>query len=155
MVSEDLPLSQLRATPLVEDGVWRDAFKMTFVRDPFRRAISAFMHQGHEQSGWRVTTGNVGAFLRGELGAVAGTFHCDNYQIRRIAPPRVVAKLDAGESLTDDDIQSALDQYNLVGTLEKRDQSLVLMKLLLPMMELRDIAEVRPVTGACRPHLPF
>jgi hypothetical protein len=53
----------------------------------------------------------------------------------------VVAKLDAGEALADDDIRSVLDQYTLVGTVEKRDQSLVLMKLLLPMMGLRDIAE--------------
>ena len=89
MLAEDMSLRTLRAAPGVEDGVWKDAFKMTFVRDPFRRAVSAFMHRGHEQSGWKVTPVNVGAFLRGELGEVAGTFHHDNYQIRRIATPEV------------------------------------------------------------------
>lgn len=147
MVSEDLSLGELRAIPGVEDEVWGDAFRMTFVRDPFRRAISAFMHRGHEQSGWQVTAENLRAFLHGELGEIASKFHCDNYMIRRIAPPAVIAKLDAGEVLTDSDIWSTLDQFTLVGTLEKRDQSLVLMKLLLPMMSLMDITEAPKDVG--------
>jgi hypothetical protein len=51
-----------------------------------------------------------------------------------VGPPDVIAKLNAGTPLTDDDIGRTLDGYDLVGTLEKRQESLVLMKLLLPMV---------------------
>ena len=126
-------------------------YTFTLLDDPLDRAIASFVHHGVSQSGWKASKTNLESFLLGpsdasSLGAVKN-FHRDNFLARRVATQDEIKKLDAGKELTGDDVARVLDRYNLVGTRERLNESLVFLKISVPTLELRDVVQVPPTVG--------
>ena len=132
----------------LQKGGQMDGYPYTFtlLDDPLERAVAAFVHHGMSQSGWKGTKKNLVNFLLGgksssSLGAFAN-FHRANFLTRRVASQDEIAKIDSGKPLTDEDVVRVLDRYNLVGTREKLNETLVFLKLSVPTLELRDVIQV-------------
>lgn len=120
-------------------------YVLTILDDPLERAVAAFVHHGVSQSGWRASKKNLETFLLGTGDANLGAFdnfHRGDFIARRVASTVEIAKLDQGAILNEEDISRVLDRYNLVGTRSRLNESLVLLKMTVPTLELRDVVQV-------------
>jgi hypothetical protein len=122
-------------------------YTFTMLDHPLDRAVASFVHHGVARSGWAPSRENLEAFLLGTgaaaaaLGAVEG-FHTSNFITRHVASQDEILRVTAAERLGEDDVAHILDRYNLVGIRRQLNESLVLLQMSVPTLELQDVLQV-------------
>ena len=121
------------------------------VRDPLERAVSSYMQYGVARRGWQPSVENFQSFVFGRYGRSA---HVANIQFKTLAPESLVSKaLDVeshahnASAVTDEDIVSVLNFYDLLSTPEYESVSkLFLKQMLYRIVSVRQILD-RPRVG--------
>ena len=122
------------------DGVRLDKsdsmFLIASVREPLERVILAYLEHGVSQRGWRPTVENFDDFVFGRPG-MERTAHVSNIQFKTLASGRLLNKTHSAETgqpiekITDADVVSVLDAYDIVSTPEHELLSRLFLKHML------------------------
>jgi len=99
------------------------SFLWTILRDPSKRAQSSFFFFKVGREGVNATEENVVNFLK----------YTSNYQLRYIATETTIELLTMKPNELSHVIQGVLNEFNFMGTLERLDESLVLLQLMLDL----------------------
>ena len=148
-------LSKVLRTVAARDAPRLTQSKLLFfigsVRDPLERAVSSYMQYGVARRGWQPSVENFQSFVFGRYGRSA---HVANIQFKTLAPEPLVSKaLDVeshahnASAVTDEDIVSVLNFYDLLSTPEYESVSkLFLKQILYRIVSVRQILD-RPRVG--------
>ena len=148
-------LSKVLRTVAARDAPRLTQSKLLFfigsVRDPLERAVSSYMQYGVARRGWQPSVENFQSFVFGRYGRSA---HVANIQFKTLAPESLVSKaLDVeshahnASAVTDEDIVSVLNFYDLLSTPEYESVSkLFLKQMLYRIVSVRQILD-RPRVG--------
>ena len=143
-------LSKVLRTVAARDAPRLTQSKLLFfigsVRDPLERAVSSYMQYGVARRGWQPSVENFQSFVFGRYGRSA---HVANIQFKTLAPESLVSKaLDVeshahnASAVTDEDIVSVLNFYDLLSTPEYESVSkLFLKQMLYRIVSVRQILD--------------
>ena len=113
-----------------------EVFLIAGVRDPLHRVVEAYMQYGIARRGWSPSVENFKEFAFGNFGRRA---HVSNLQFKLLAPTKLLTKMDRVDkdgkvtpsSVTNEDILSVLNMYDLVVTPTHELTARLLMKQML------------------------